>query len=288
LWIGLAAGLCGVLLARVRSQWASWRPPLFFGLAGISCLALTLPLSGTVWGALPLMPFVQFPWRFLLPATVCGAAALAVLPLVARNQWRSAVAYGLAALAVAASWPFFQARYVFHDVEKNAFAFAEADLAGLASHAHHLQRPDLFLTIEKIRELGVTSTAGHDYLPIDCRQIPDRLPTAAAEPAGDRLRVLSSAWGQTTLTADVEAGVFQDVAFNHFYFPGWRAEVDGVLAPLRTEPQTGRMVVAVSPGRHTVDLRFGDTPTRLIGKTASGAALIVLLAWLYVVVRRGR
>lgn len=56
-----------------------------------------------------------------------------------------------------------------------------------------------------------------------------------------------------------------------FYFPGWKAYVDGKKADIQFQDPNYRGLITyyVPVGRHTVFLRFEDSPTRFIGKILS-------------------
>jgi hypothetical protein len=83
----------------------------------------------------------------------------------------------------------------------------------------------------------------------------------------------------------------QSVTFFIPYYPGWRAYVyedlrepaDDLKARvgrlvatpvLRTTPDEGWLVVPVPPGEHFLEVRFEDTPVRVVGKWISLASLL--------------
>jgi hypothetical protein len=285
LWLAVLA--VPLLLARpkTRQDLTDIHLPLFASGAALLCLAMTQAFMKWAWDLLPLISFVQFPWRFLLPASFFGALALATLPRLFHRTYRPYVSWALAALAVLSSAQFFQARYVFQNVENNAFAFVFAENADLAAQQPQLVRPDRFLNMATIRALGITSTAGNDYLPLACREVPNATPDQAAEPADERIEVLSSRWGFPDMVAEVQAEVQSSVVFNQFFFPGWRARVDGMDVPLHVAGESGRMKVTVTPGRHLVEVEFGDTLVRLAAKLISALCLAGLVLWGVVILR---
>ena len=285
LWLALVVTLLILAVPSARKKLTANRPAIFFLAAAAVCLFMTIGASAWLWGLFPLLSFVQFPWRFLLPASAFGAV-LAAYPFgLVAEKTRPYLSWLLVLLALLASVSFCRARYVFQDTAKNSFAFVFAPEAAAAARDSNLVRPDRFLDIETIRRLGVTSTASNDYLPKTCTKVPDHLPDSAAEAGGDELTVLSSRWGYGQMIAEVQANVQQEVLFNHFYFPGWEAKVDGVATLVRPEPETGRMAVTVEPGRHFVELRFADTPVRLIGQLIAVATALTLLLWAVFVLR---
>ncbi len=68
--------------------------------------------------------------------------------------------------------------------------------------------------------------------------------------------------------------------FLTYYFPGWRAWVDGVEVPVRPEGPQGLITLEVDAGEHQVLLRFVDTPARQAGLALSAASALAWLAML--------
>jgi hypothetical protein len=65
--------------------------------------------------------------------------------------------------------------------------------------------------------------------------------------------------------------------FNTFYFPGWRAYLDGEECEIQISQPQALIEVAIPPGEHTLLLRFENTPIRLLANGLSLAALLVTL-----------
>ena len=70
--------------------------------------------------------------------------------------------------------------------------------------------------------------------------------------------------------------------FSTYFFPGWRAEVDGRPAEIAPDPPNGLIGLDLPPGEHDVQIRFGTTAVRRVAAALSlvGAALVVGL-WVY-------
>ncbi|MDP8222039.1 MAG: hypothetical protein P9L99_01650 [Candidatus Lernaella stagnicola] len=279
LWLGVLAVPALIALRRTREGLERFHLPLYFAGAAFLCLLMTQAFMSWLWWLLPLISFTQFPWRFLLPATFFGALPVAVFPALVHERYRPWSAWAMVALITILSIPFFAPRYVFHDVKRNGFVFVPAESADVAAALPNLVRPDKFLTIPTIRKLGVTSTAGHDYLPVGCTKLPTGEPEHAAEAGDEQVEIIASHWGYPYVLAEVQASVQGSVVINHFFFPGWEAKIDGVFVPISVEPGTGRMTVTVTPGRHVVELQFTDTLVRIIGKLISALAMLLIAAW---------
>jgi hypothetical protein len=192
-----------------------------------------------------LLPFVQFPWRFLLPATAFGAVLIALLPAVFNERVRPWIAVGIALAALAASAGYLTVRYVFHDTQRNAMVFTNRDQAALAQHDKRLARPDLFLNPGLMRRLGVTSTARDDYLPIGCTKPPQRLPPQPLATEDSSATILSAAYGYPYIRAEVKAPTPKSWSSIIFIFPAGRRR--STAFPPHCAPNgTGRMELVVA------------------------------------------
>src|SRR3990170_6447198 len=65
-----------------------------------------------------------------------------------------------------------------------------------------------------------------------------------------------------------------------FNFQGWTAYIDGVKTEIKTENDTGAILIDIPPGRHTMMLKFVDTPIVYYSKLislASFSGIIILV-----------
>ena len=65
--------------------------------------------------------------------------------------------------------------------------------------------------------------------------------------------------------------------FSTFYYPGWKAAIDGKIEKLRSEKGTGSIMLEVPVGQHETELIFEDTPVRRHGKVISIVSLLVVI-----------
>jgi hypothetical protein len=69
----------------------------------------------------------------------------------------------------------------------------------------------------------------------------------------------------------------ETVQYYRYDYPGWQVTLDGQPIPHQHEPPFGLITVDIPAGEHTVQLRMGNTPPRLIGATLTGLALLVII-----------
>ena len=224
---------------------------------------LTLAASRPLWDTIPLMPLFQFPWRMLGPATLCAAAlAGAAVHLAPKRPWLIASAVALVAALGHLSW--WYPRY--------CGPFIEITLARTIQYEY-----DTFT-------LG--TTAKGEFLPAAVRLFPADNSLGRALINGDTPTYLTGLPVNSSLAVsqpdplDYRAAVSLPsptrLTFNQFYFPGWRAWLDGSPATIQLTPDTGLITVLVPAGAHTLRFHFGNTPIRAFGDALSLLSLLGL------------
>ncbi|RME31559.1 MAG: hypothetical protein D6793_12085, partial [Thermoflexia bacterium] len=279
-WVQIALALVawwpiGVLLHReVRAH--RWALTLASGLL----TGLVLPISLPLWEHIPLMRFLQFPWRLLTPAAL-GLAALAGMGaavLTRKNQrWVPVILAGMMLLALPWLFPL-----------------------------RKISQPDPS-PLGQIRFEGETgligTTAGGEYLPVwvQVRPSPDALlplyeaaapdyiiprldPTSL--PAGAHL--LEAEYGLTRARVVVESPEGFRVRFFWYFFPGWQGRLDGQPLPLGPDGPHGLVAADIPAGRHEVTVFFGDTPLRQWAWRISAISGLLFLCTLFLAWRTGR
>jgi len=244
----------------------------FFAGATLLLTFLMTPASAAVWRLLPLAELVQFPWRLLALttltlATVCGAVPGALAAEEAkpserpREEGPALLALALAA-TVLASLPYLDPQQTPRDPR------AEEPVAVIDFETFH--PPDRVGMTIWVREQPQDSPLVAQYLagePLQkVRLLRGQGEARTIEHGAARERAFVRAEGQAT------------VQFLTYYFPGWRAWVDGEEVPIRPEGPHGLITLDVPPGEHEIVLRFGDTPPRQAGLALSGVSLAAWLA----------
>ncbi len=270
-WVMGGLGLLMLVLRRTKQS----AHLLFFALALAGLLFLMLPISQFVWEAVPFLPYFQFPWR-LLGAV---AAMLAILAGAGMGEWvQRRGAAGVATAVFLVALPMILALPLTQPAPWGDFGAVST--ARLTEIEH------------KGRWLGTTSTA--DYVPATVDQIPKRNGRVAA-PLYDNQPPDQVNWATlpegTDLNVEVVTPLFtryQVAAPGDFLlrlflfdFPGWQVRIDG--QPVETElgrPE-GFIVIPVPAGNHTVEVKFGSTPDRVLAWAITIISLVLMagIAW---------
>ena len=297
-WVPLllaAAGVTGLAWikgsdARAREQ----RLHIWLMLAGAAVyLFMALPISRGLWEIVPLIDFVQFPWRFV------GRAALPV--------------------AFLAGVPFYyfdhrrqngtDTKYEIRDTKEThreagrwstvilAAAIAFLIIETIPNLYPRMCMEEPFPTIQTVHNYErVTGLVGVDpegsYFPRTVGERPSGSPLeadyaagrtpqrfdATALPPGAELRdVVYDRFG-VTLTVDSPAPF--TARYMSFAFPGWSARVDGEDVNITPEAPSGLITFEVPAGSHEIEVRWGATPLRLalVGLSILSAAGVAAVA----------
>jgi len=71
-----------------------------------------------------------------------------------------------------------------------------------------------------------------------------------------------------------------------FYFPGWKAYIDGIQTEIRKENDSGAMFIQIPGGVHTLELKFVDTPIRHYSKIVTLLSLLVVTSLIVMIWKR--
>lgn len=220
----------------------------------------------SLWKALPIYQFVQFPWRLLFLTTffssVVGGFAVESFPKNLR--WYIGGAIILASVLVTLGY------------FKPSGIFTKTD-------DFYLSR--MFATVSEEGERKSVSAEylnwSEDYLLLPSGvQKPNRLPVPRiyGDSDADVSEIVSL--GPTRYKAQVEASAPAKVTFSALYLPGWFSKVDGQDAQVSKGEPYGQMEIFVPSGIHEVEFYWAETPKRkivdLISVISLGVALVLL------------
>ncbi len=275
------------LRRRLDARWA-------FVLIGLLVsTAMITPLSKPLWDRLPLLPVVQFPWRFLSVQALFAAAATAVLvpPICApgtRSTSHAPLAIGHRSLVIG-HWSLVIGHWSFFLALPIAALLALSVLLPLRPERLPIGPADVTVERLQLYELfagNIGTTIRYEWLPETTAPRPftsDALIEPGAPPRaipldGASLDAVLVEQGPTRQVWRVwgEGG---GIAFPLLHWPGWKAQVDGEPARVWPVEGSGYLALAVPPGEHTVILRLGRTPVRAAAEATSLAAAVALLAF---------
>jgi hypothetical protein len=257
-----------------RARW--WHLSFFLAVtAGSIFMMLTWSLP--LWRLTgPILASLQYPWRFMA-LTSLGVAVVAgslfapgegaEQPVRLRRWLRYGLGLGLLAVLVV---------HALADLPTKMLPLEEGQVT-----AQRMWEEDF-----AARQIGATWTA--EYVPIwvkaDRSVIglppPELVPSEPRDLSPDEIPEIELGrqallWGQMVVTSPER----YTLGFHTFYFPGWKAYVDGREAPVYPSGDLALLTVDVPAGEHEVLVRFEDTAPRLAGNLVSLATALGLFAF---------
>jgi 6-pyruvoyl-tetrahydropterin synthase related domain len=262
--VTIAGAAAAVRTSGLRRAVAIWAILLAFG----GYLMQLRPLAG-LYDLVPLLAFVQFPWR-LLALVGLGSAILAGVMVEALSA-RAAIRGVFAAAIVGASLVTAVARLDPEMVPVNERILSIESIARI-----------------ELAEYGLGTTHSGEYLPVSSGQrnasrFRKTLIEAGSGDAGQEstqasdLQIERLDWRPDRVWIEVSAATPERLILHQFAFPGWRAWVDGVPVSIEQAGELGLQAVDVPAGRHTVEVAWTWTPIRTVAAVISSLALALLV-----------
>jgi uncharacterized membrane protein len=255
-YIGVLLVVTTAAGAALSGQFRRRQPRIWYLLAALGGAAgfLLFRASWPLWRILPALRYVEFPSRWLTPLAAVDAllAASAIAERGAKRLMRVAAVGGVGALGVAM---LFTVRW---------------DLG-----SHHMND----LVADARSGAGFRFTEGKDWkLPLDSH--PSRVPDFAplVTPAGDAqgVRIDVQQWTPERKVFSVVSPRPALLKIKLFNYPAWRAKLNGREAPLRTDPDTGQILLPVGPGATQAEIAFTRTWDRTLGMVVSIVSILAL------------
>jgi hypothetical protein len=214
------------------------------------CLFMMSSLSASLWSHIPGMASVALSFRFGTAYLIFISALLGLLlDRLVESMPRSGVSYLAAAVLVLTI-----AAYDVMLVYKAGAPVSERDAWSNTDQAEMVE-----------------------YLPGAVKELSGLNRDDPRLSSGEVFTYRIDKWGYVDRAFAVDSPRGARLRVKTFYFPGWRAWVDGKEAPLKAQEGTGAILLDVRPGKHDVRLKFTDTPPRTAGKMLSILTLTGLL-----------
>jgi len=246
-----------VVLVGLLLDWRGSLPALgWLGLCGL-LIALNLPQMSWFWapGRIPLVEFIQFPWRLLGPAALAASVALgagmaAMLRRLPGTRGSIALLASVA-LLLAVAWPYVSTK--------------------------EMHTADVARDSESVRQAMVSATDADEYLPAAAHQPPP----APARQLVERVQQADVSYEhqdgsrQALVVRARRKGAHVTLALHSF--PGWQIETLSGPGDVTLDGDEHGLVRLTLPKRGKYDVRiwFGASPATQLGY---GLSILTLLA----------
>lgn len=215
-------------------------------------MLLTTQKTLWFWDHVPLLNYLQFPWRLLssIGFVLALAGTVATTSLGQKSKYLVLAIFLVTAIS---SWRYFQPEAYLNDA--NALFYTDAD-----------------------RIQAEMSGILPDYIP---RDVSDSLtPPGALVLSTSKVdtEILKNDPSEKLLTTESNKPTSVSLAMADF--PGWKAYLDGMEVAHQTSGD-GLIDVALPEGKHFLSLKFAATPLRRVANGISFLAVCILVGTLY-------
>lgn len=246
---------------------------------------MSLEPSNWLWSNLPLIKFVQFPWRFIgraaLPLAVLAGLAFVEVDTTGEQagskstgafRWRRPLRVILPVLAVSLlvleAVPYLYTR----ECRENGYPTVL----------------DIFEYEHNTGMVGVDPVGG--YFPVTVAVRPNETPLEADYAAGrapqrfdttqlpETARLISVNYGNNRATIQLSAAEPFTGRYLTFAYPGWKVTADGQRLNIVPSNPEGLITFQVPAGTQTLEIWFGLTPFRTVLLVISGLAALCFFA----------
>ena len=217
----------------------------FIGIVGVA-IFLMVEISVPIWGLVPILTNLQYPWRLLSVIIVATPfLSAAIFP----NPCRREISLVLAGLAIIIS-----------------FSYTKPVL--------YAPRPDEYYLLRQDFTDG-TSSLGNGFSTRWMAWKSDR-PENRMEIISGEGYIIMKKTGATAYEGDIVSTSAVTVRVNVSYYPGWRIVVDKKGIPAKPDSY-GTISVNIPKGTHRLKVYFSETPLRLAVDMIS----VLCLFWLF-------
>lgn len=257
-------GLGTILYFVYKKKRQLYKKSLFvipFLLVGFVAVFMTLFKSQFIWDRIPLLWYMQFPWRFLVFVafftTVAGASW--VIFLTKKVQTIGVVFCMVIALILYG--PLFKPEKFVSGNDKTYLS------------DHQIKWEQSETSFEFMSKNIITSTYDNTvHFALSEQDLPKQLFELSS--TGARGSIIEDTFMKKSFS--ITAHQETEFVLNRSYFPGWTALVDGQTAPMTYHQPVQTMAIRVPKGNHLVIFVFKDTPIRSVGWVITFLAVLLL------------
>lgn len=219
----------------------------FLFLSSLFSLFLQHNKSTFIWLKIPILQFVQFPWRFMAISTFLAAILAGSLSYFL-PKFKYVILTFLAICLIAVNYNYFRPDFYYDD----------------SIDAHYTT--EVFAKDDKMPK---------DYLPVWVKVRSDEKISIPVFLEGEgEVSNYQSRSNSATFDLSVKKDSVIEVPVT--YFPGWSARLNGEKVKLNDPTELGLITFPVKSGQYKVSVHFDNTPLRIIGNIVSLACIILV------------
>jgi len=217
----------------------------FWLLIFFAAIFFTTSLSDVFWSKIVPLRFLEFPWRFTALSSLSGAVVGSYVMSKTKNK---KIIYYLSILLLIAG-----------------FFYTKTDVQNKRDDKYYYS----FLGSTVYRRATTTIWTGGDPFSVP----ENKISVISGSGQLNNLKIKSN---RHSFSIDAETNV--RVLDNTFYFPGWKAEIDGKKVPVEFQDMNHRGLItfSVPKGVHSIEVIFKESAIRLFADMVSLFSIIAI------------
>lgn len=213
--------------------------------------------SSFLWRSLPLLPYFQFPWRFL--AMVTFASPILLLGF-SKIKHQEIIALVIIALAIVLNFNYFK----------------PSEYLGRMDN-YYLNR---YVPVPIASDIYKTTSEEYLRLPLSTEKRPNmNYPIVYSNV--DNVKSVNEV-SPLRIKIETDYSTESYINYRKYYYPAWTAKIDNKTAPIEVGQPFGQIRLFIPSGTHQIEIFFKETTLRLLLDYVS---LIGLLGSVFVIIK---
>lgn len=254
---------------------------IFQTIAAIAFFFMTTQLSAPIWLVVKPLAILPFPTRFLtgFDLMVAGLAAMAFRPLCERSSRLLAVTAGFFVFTwlAATLWAMPMSFARFRPIPADKVQFYKDHAAYQQDEIKYQRDYSLFWPKWTQRDKVFDFPGFADYV---AKNPPRAISSVAADTGMQSGSVVVESWQPRRVVLRVEEPSKAHVRINHFYYPGWKGEIEESKTPISIQPSKpdGFWEMNVPAGKYRMEVRLERLWSEQAGLIAFYVSLLLTAA----------
>ncbi|MDP3994464.1 MAG: 6-pyruvoyl-tetrahydropterin synthase-related protein [bacterium] len=254
-WVGLLLVLVALIQFIVKFKKFSKEVKILFVWAVVVFFASIFMMnhrSAFLWRNLPLLPYFQFPWRFLSMITFCTPIFLLAF---SKYKFGKIISFVVIVLAILLNFNYFKtSEYLGREDEY----YLNRYIPALAASVEYGETSEEYLRLPKNTSTRPSKVYPRAYSDTDAVKNIEEI---------------------NALDATISTDFTEEFTLNYnkYYYPGWSAKIDGKKTPIVPGEPYGQITLLVPSGTHEVRVYYRESSKRLIFDLVSLAGFGVVV-----------
>ncbi|MDI6784806.1 MAG: 6-pyruvoyl-tetrahydropterin synthase-related protein, partial [bacterium] len=220
---------------------------------------LMLPISKPVWSILPMAGYILYPWRLLALTALPLALLSGNFIILIRAKQASPLPFSIIAIIITIA---LSAVYLKH----RSIPVPENEIT-----------PVFIWNCESAQKTFGT-TMSNEYLPQTVSRMPQEFASSPISVIAGDMNIQPQTISGIKRIWNIEVKSPGIIRLNTFNFPGWQVKLDGKNYAVQTDGE-GRVLLAVSNGKHQIKQIFRTTPIQKFSNYFSLLSFLLLIIY---------